>query len=103
MLQGVCTEARADAPVLIDALTARETEILALMAGGFSNREIADALGPSESTIKNHVCSILSKLVFETGRAQCCGHWSLVISSPMKRNRRCEAAPSRAARLGRHR
>ena len=47
---------------LAERLTARETEILALMAGGFNNREIADALGPSEGTIKNHVSSILSKL-----------------------------------------
>lgn len=47
---------------LPDPLTERETEILALMAGGFNNREIAEALGPSEGTIKNHVSSILSKL-----------------------------------------
>lgn len=47
---------------LADPLTAREVEILALVAGGFSNREIADALGPSEGTVKNHVSSILSKL-----------------------------------------
>jgi len=47
---------------LPDPLTSRETEILGLMAGGFNNREIADALGPSEGTIKNHVSSILSKL-----------------------------------------
>jgi DNA-binding NarL/FixJ family response regulator len=43
-------------------LTGRETEILALMAAGFNNAEIAEALGPSEGTIKNHVSSILSKL-----------------------------------------
>ena len=43
-------------------LTSRETEILALMAAGFNNAEIAQALGPSEGTIKNHVSSILSKL-----------------------------------------
>ena len=43
-------------------LTERETEILALMAGGFNNAEIANALGPSEGTIKNHVSSILSKM-----------------------------------------
>jgi DNA-binding NarL/FixJ family response regulator len=43
-------------------LTERETEILALMAAGFNNAEIAKALGPSEGTIKNHVSSILSKL-----------------------------------------
>ena len=43
-------------------LTARETEILALMAAGFNNGEIARALGPSEGTVKNHVSSILAKL-----------------------------------------
>ncbi len=32
------------------------------MAGGFSNREIGEALGCSEGTIKNHASSILSKL-----------------------------------------
>ncbi|MEN6078328.1 response regulator transcription factor [Chromobacterium piscinae] len=47
---------------LPERLTGREAEVLALMAGGFNNREIADALGPSEGTIKNHVSSILSKL-----------------------------------------
>jgi len=36
--------------------------VLALIAGGFNNAEIALALGPSEGTIKNHVSSILSKL-----------------------------------------
>lgn len=47
---------------LPDKLTNRETEILRLMAGGFNNREIADALGTSEGTVKNHVSSILSRL-----------------------------------------
>jgi len=45
-----------------DPLTKREVEILRLMAGGFSNREIAHALGTAEGTIKNHASSILSKL-----------------------------------------
>ena len=43
-------------------LTSRETEVLALMAAGFNNAEIAAALGPSEGTIKNHVSNILAKL-----------------------------------------
>lgn len=45
-----------------DPLTERETEILRLMAGGYSNREIADSLGVAEGTIKNHVSNVLSKL-----------------------------------------
>jgi len=44
-----------------DALTAREIEVIRLMAGGYSNREISHALGAAEGTIKNHVSSILSK------------------------------------------
>lgn len=47
---------------LPDPLTRRETEVLRLMAGGYSNREIADALGASEGTVKNHASSIFSKL-----------------------------------------
>lgn len=43
-------------------LTQRETEILALVAAGLSNGEIAAHLGASEGTVKNHVSSILSKL-----------------------------------------
>jgi len=45
-----------------DPLTDRETEILRLMAGGYSNKEIANSLGVTEGTVKNHVSNILSKL-----------------------------------------
>lgn len=45
-----------------DPLTKREVEILRLMAGGYSNREIAEALGTAEGTVKNQASSILSKL-----------------------------------------
>jgi DNA-binding NarL/FixJ family response regulator len=45
-----------------DPLTRREVEVLRLMAGGYSNREIAGALGTAEGTVKNHASSILSKL-----------------------------------------
>ncbi|MFI5299904.1 MAG: response regulator [Polyangiales bacterium] len=43
-------------------LTAREIEVLRLLAGGYSNREIARALELSEGTVKNHVSNILEKL-----------------------------------------
>ncbi len=45
-----------------DPLTERETEILRLMAGGYSNKEIANSLAVAEGTVKNHVSNILSKL-----------------------------------------
>lgn len=45
-----------------DPLTKREVEVLRLMAGGYSNREIADALGTAEGTVKNQASSLLSKL-----------------------------------------
>ncbi len=44
-----------------DPLTEREREVLRLMAGGYSNRDIAQALSVSEGTVKNHVSSVLSK------------------------------------------
>ncbi|WP_243658753.1 response regulator [Tamaricihabitans halophyticus] len=43
-------------------LTEREQEILRLLAGGYANREIADALHLAEGTVKNHVSSLLLKL-----------------------------------------
>jgi DNA-binding NarL/FixJ family response regulator len=43
-------------------LTPRELEVLQLMAKGFSNPEIANTLGRTESTMKVHVSNILQKL-----------------------------------------
>lgn len=45
-----------------DRLTRRETEVLRLMAGGYSNREIAESLDLSEGVVKNRVSDVLSKL-----------------------------------------
>ncbi|MEU0555837.1 response regulator transcription factor, partial [Dactylosporangium sp. NPDC006015] len=44
------------------ALTAREVEILRLVATGATNREIARALFVSEGTVKNHVSRVLTRL-----------------------------------------
>ena len=52
-----------NAPVRgLDALTGREREVLAELAQGRSNREIARALHVSEKTVKAHVSSVLAKL-----------------------------------------
>ena len=47
-----------------DALTAREREVLVLIADGATNKEIAAKLVLSENTARNHVSHILSKLGF---------------------------------------
>jgi len=49
-------------PPELEQLTPREQEVLQLIAEGYSNREIAQALYISERTVKNHVNSILGRL-----------------------------------------
>ena len=47
---------------LAEPLTPRETEVLALVAEGLSNKAIAGELGISDQTVKFHVSSIAGKL-----------------------------------------
>jgi two-component system, NarL family, response regulator LiaR len=54
-------------------LTERESEVLALMASGLSNRELAVRLGISEHTVKVHLKHVYAKLGFRS-RAQAAAH-----------------------------
>jgi DNA-binding NarL/FixJ family response regulator len=54
--------ARTDQPVREELLTAREQEVVKLIAEGYSSRQIADALVISEKTVERHRANILEKL-----------------------------------------
>jgi DNA-binding NarL/FixJ family response regulator len=53
---------RPQAPAELSTLTARESEVLVLIAGGLSNGEIAARLVVSEHTVKTHVARVFTKL-----------------------------------------
>ena len=58
----MCIRDRKEEAVAFQDLTAQERQVLALIAGGKTNREIATELFLSEGTVRNYVSSILSKL-----------------------------------------
>ena len=70
-IQRVCRGHRYLPPVLsrriedgpnLDPLTARETQIVALIAEGLANREIGERLGIAEKTVRVHMTHILDKM-----------------------------------------
>ncbi len=51
-----------DVSPILEKLSDKEMQILKLMAGGFSNKEIAASIFLADGTVKNHVSNILAKL-----------------------------------------
>ena len=60
----------------VEPLTAREKEVLAQLAKGASNKEIAYELDITERTARTHVSNILGKLGSPRGPRPHCGPWS---------------------------
>jgi DNA-binding NarL/FixJ family response regulator len=62
VIDAFATSVRPPRPDLLAGLTAREEDILRLIARGFSNADIAERLSVSPATVKTHVSSVLAKL-----------------------------------------
>jgi DNA-binding NarL/FixJ family response regulator len=63
-------------------LTARELEVLRLVAGGRSNREIASELVLSEHTVARHLPNIFAKLGVSSRTAASAFAWSEMTTRP---------------------
>jgi len=64
-------------------LSARELEVMSLIAGGHTNGEIAAHLFLAEKTVKNHVRRIYSKLGVES-RRDAIAHWLATRTAPRR-------------------
>ena len=58
-----------------DGLTPRQAEILALLAQGLSNKEIAHQLKISVPTVQNHVAALLAALVVKNRTGAATVYW----------------------------
>ena len=85
--------ATSDEPDELAALTSQERKILALVAEGMTNKEIAAEVFLSDKTVKNYVSSILAKLNLER-RAQAAAYVARLGSRPSD----CTDGPSRTGR-----
>jgi DNA-binding NarL/FixJ family response regulator len=70
VIEGWTRPVRSRQPSRLDRLSAREHEILALIAEGLSTRAMASELGVSTNTVRSHVQNVLGKLgVSDRGKA----------------------------------
>ena len=73
VLDRIRSTARAEEAGAFRDLTEQERRVLAHVADGASNREIASRMGLAEKTVRNYVSNILAKLTLDS-RAQAAGH-----------------------------
>ena len=73
---GTATAATTRARERAAVLSTREREVLALVAQGARNKQIAATLVISEFTVKRHVQNILQKLEVPSRRAAASFHWT---------------------------
>ncbi len=73
VLDRIRSAARAEEAGAFRDLTEQERRVLAHVADGASNREIASRMGLAEKTVRNYVSNILAKLTLDS-RAQAAGH-----------------------------
>ena len=66
LVGGIRAPLRSQSAVAPQSLTAREVEILGLLAAGLGNKVIAGRLAISEHTVKSHVTSVFAKLGVST-------------------------------------
>ncbi len=59
--EGATRSPRLKIPMLGQPLTSREAEVAQLVGEGHTNRHIADRLGISEQTVKNHLTAVYDK------------------------------------------
>lgn len=70
VVEGLLQRQRNTSDRLLETLTGRETEVLALMAEGRSNGAIGEGLFISQSAVEKHINSILTKLGLPSGETE---------------------------------
>lgn len=71
------TDGEADLAAMFPELTDREREVVALIAEGLDNREVAAAAYMGEGTVRNHISSILAKLHLRNRTQIAVAYWRM--------------------------